>query len=416
MQINRLPQSIGSGHLRRFLEKSLKICGFQVRADGSMDHATIPVPDEAAHVSAPDVAFDPAHFIAEIMATPYGERAQLTPSKINRTLTIIIECHRRRRRAEIVARIDGPCDPLKSAAQWIAVATLFDMPAELSIAILMQFMWLVQCRCRGLPVAHHLMPIIVSHEQGTGKTTFVNRLLRELEELVKVMSILDVSDRRVGDLDRFAVGFIDDMEKVPAKNIETLKGIITAEKLSRRKLQTSRMVTMEQRTTLIGTSNRDVQFLVNDPTGNRRFVQLPFRNGNVERGGSADVWEIVDSIDFLLLWQSVDWKAPAPILTVLPALVAHQASYILKDDLAKWYDQVNANPELIKDIYEDDGVAARKLYERFRELTKSNWTEKRFGMEMTARTVRGDCPFLQKSRKKDAIYYPLKKFAEKKTA
>jgi hypothetical protein len=395
-------------HVRRHLEER----GFRVLADGSIGPAGATLADHESAVSAPALAFDAALFIAEIMTSLFAEVEEIKQADIRRALELVIEENRRARFCEIVSALDAPQDSETYDGDWNKMTTLVAMDAGLAKAVFQHFIWQVKRKARGLLVHHHLMPVVVGHQQGSGKTTMTRKLLAPLQELVKMMSITDINDKRVGDLDRFAVGFIDDMEKVPTKNIETLKAIITAENLTRRKLNTSRIVTMDQRTTLIGTSNRDIQTLVDDPTGNRRFVQIPFRNGNVDRGGDPDIWNTVKQMNAVRLWQSVDWNSMPPIEAELPALIAHQASYIVKDDLHHWLDQLEANPALIADIDTASGVPMRKLFERFQKHTGSNWTEKRFGMEMTTRTARDGCPFQQKNKKRDAVYYKLK---QKKT-
>ena len=84
----------------------------------------------------------------------------------------------------------------------------------------------------------------------------------------------------IGDVKDKNVVIIDDMEQITGAAVTNLKSLLTSRATNRRRLFTSHATTTRQLATLIGTANRPVHELVDDDTGHRRFVMMPFRNGN----------------------------------------------------------------------------------------------------------------------------------------
>ena len=81
--------------------------------------------------------------------------------------------------------------------EWDRVSSLFKMLPFLCIAIFQHFIWQVKQKVLGRAVVFHLMPIVMSSVQGSGKTTFVKMFLGPLRELATGASLLsDFSDRR----------------------------------------------------------------------------------------------------------------------------------------------------------------------------------------------------------------------------
>ena len=172
--------------------------------------------------------------------------------------------------------------------EWEKVASLFDMAACLVIACLQHFIWQIYRKAIGRSVVHHLMPVIVSREQGAGKSRFVERFIAPMQELAPApIRTSEILDERSIALMTYLVLVLDDMEK--PKAIENLKSFMTNDEQLRRVLRTSMDVTVKQEATLIGTSNNPVSRLIPDDSGNRRFAEMPFRNGNVVKGGDPEI-------------------------------------------------------------------------------------------------------------------------------
>lgn len=298
----------------------------------------------------------------------------------------------------------------RAQLQWTRLAEVaFDTDPALTIAVLQHFVWQVKCKLRNLPIKHHLMPVVLSPVQGSGKTTFVRHFLSPLQELATGPALLsDFADRRSSDIYRFPAVFIDDMEAISPNLVPILKSLMTSEGMSRRKLGTSLSVAIPQKTTLIGTANSGIERLVTDDTGHRRFVVLAFHNGEVATGGDSRVWDLVREIDYMLLWRSVDVEAPTPLIPHLASLYSHQASSRPADMLRAWLIHLDFDREAVGQLRRRSGVKAKELYDLFVQDTESDVTMTSFGKRMGELAADPAVPFGSRIRDKDGIIYTLK--------
>lgn len=310
-------------------------------------------------------------------------------------------------------------DPLdteeKSQAEvmWLRllIAT-FDIDPSLGVAVLQHFIWQVKCKLLERSVCHHLMPVIFSKVQGSGKTTLLKRFLGPLEELASATALLsDLADPRSGEILSFPVVAIDDVERLDPRRSPVLKSLLTADAVSRRQLQTSKANRLPQRATLIGTANEPVRVLIGDPTGHRRFVEMPFRNGAVAKGGDPEVWRVVDEIDFTLLWRSVDGFAPSPILPHLPALAAAQAASAPLDRLRECLVALDPRSEDVQGISERGGVPAEKLRLLVCASLREEIGANAFSARMAVLVHDPAVPFTPKKRAAAGYVYPFKPIA-----
>jgi hypothetical protein len=294
--------------------------------------------------------------------------------------------------------------------QWSRLETVFfGMPAGLAVVCLKNFMHNVLSKALGRDVENHLAPVIFSAEQATGKTTFAKRLLAPLKELRSASTPLsDIADPRSMQIFSYLVVLVDDAGEISKKAVATLKNIITDNEGTRRRLGTSGAVTFDQRATLLMTSNRDVSLLVPDETGHRRFVMMPFRNGNPNKGGDPEIWATLDSIDFELLWRSVDPFEPAPIVPHLKKLAEHQGVG-RPDELKAWLLNLDVNSEEVKQITRRTGVSAHGLYQLFCSQTGSTMSATKFGTELKRHIADPNVPFGVQDDDRIGRVYPIKK-------
>ena len=127
-----------------------------------------------------------------------------------------------------------------------------DMPSDLPPScVLSQYVYQVKSKVLGRDVENHLMPVITSSVQGSGKTTFAKIFLRPLCELATGASLLsDFGDRRTIGLFRFPAVFLDDLEAIAEKDVP----VITVESMHRRLLGSSMDAKVRQMSTPIATS------------------------------------------------------------------------------------------------------------------------------------------------------------------
>ena len=312
----------------------------------------------------------------------------------------------------IFGRLDVS-EQMTAQASWSRLAkAVFDLEEKICVAVLQHFVWQVKRKQLRQPVCHHLMPIVVSPEQGSGKTTFVHRFLDPLRELASDPAALsDLADRRSGDLLAFPVVFVDDVERLDSRLVATLKSLITARAVNRRRLGTSMADKRRQQATLIGTANEPVSVLIADPTGHRRFVELPFRNGAVVKGGDPEVWRVVDETDFTLLWRSVDGSDPSPILPHLSALVAAQAASAPVDRLRECLVALDPRSEDVQGISERGGVPAEKLRLLVCASLREEIGKNAFSARMAVLVHDLAVPFAPKKRVAAGYVYPFKPMA-----
>lgn len=306
-------------------------------------------------------------------------------------------------------RVD-PAERARAGAMWARlVEAIIDLDTAFGVAVLQHFIWQVKRKQLRLAVCHHLMPVIVSRVQGGGKTTFVIRFLGPLEELASATALLsDIADPRSGEILESPAVFIDDVERLTERQSPVLKSLMTTDAFSRRRLQTSKADNRRQCATLIGTANESVSRLIADPSGHRRFAELPFHNGAVAKGGNPEVWRAVDETDYGLLWRSVNGFGPSPILDHLPALAAAQAAAAPVDRLRECLVGLDLRSEQVQGISERDGVPAEKLRllvcEKLFEEIKANAFSERMAVLVHDPAV----PFKPKKRVAAGNVYPFK--------
>jgi hypothetical protein len=272
--------------------------------------------DVAAYLAVKEI--DETSIIDDLLLQWKALGIRLTKGDAKRALRQEVGNARNARFAAIIASLVKPIRKVekeRAKREW----------ARLIIAILKHFAWQVKQKALGRRVNDHLMPVAFSKVQGTGKTTFALEFLSPLEELATgPVSLSDFVDLRSGDIYRYLVALIDDMDSLPPRQVPVLKSLLTSTSIRRRELGTSQTTKYRQRATLLGTSNNDISELVNDNTGHRRFAMLPFRNGAVAKGGDPTVWKIAGSIDYVLLWRSVKAFKPSPIKPYVNELLRHQ--------------------------------------------------------------------------------------------
>jgi hypothetical protein len=302
----------------------------------------------------------------------------------------------------------SPSEQLQADAQWQRfVETVFDMPTDLGIAILKKFIHQVKNKRLKRLIKRHLMPIFQSEVQGGGKTTTALKFLTPLKELRTEPALLsDFADQRSGDVYRYPVVFLDDLDQISPNLIPTLNSLVTGEGLLRRKMGGSGSRKTKQLSTLIGTCNRPISDLIPDETGNRRFATMPFRNGEILKGGEPTVWEVVNETDFDLLWCSVDAFADDPIEPFLADLFAWQQKFRRLDPFEDWLVNLDLASDDIRAISPQHGTKAGELYNLFLGQTGSTMSQTRFGTEMKRMADLSRGPFAPKVRLENGFVYP----------
>ncbi|TXN81267.1 VapE domain-containing protein [Methylobacterium sp. WL8] len=339
---------------------------------------------------------------------------KLGSDDIHRAIAKIIWDDQQDRRNRImrpfVENTPDPAVVARAAVVWTRlVATTLAIDVALGVAVLQHFIWQVKQKLLNRPVHHHMMPIVISPVQGTGKSTLVGLFLGPLHELASdPVALSDFADTRSSDLYRFPVVFIDDIDPIGRTAVPTLKRLMTSKAVRGRTLGTSNSDRRPQLSTLIGTANESVSALIADPTGHRRFFGLPFRNGAAQKGGDSAIWQVINETDYDLLWRSVDTFGPAPIIPFLDALAAVQSAQAPCDPLRDWLCTQDFLSEPFADLCERWGLKADALRQRYNAEGGETLNNNRFKDRMADLVLDPAVPLGPSVRNKDGTFYPLK--------
>jgi energy-coupling factor transporter ATP-binding protein EcfA2 len=202
------------------------------------------------------------------------------------------------------------------------------------VAVFRKYIHQVKRKMHGLPVERHLMPIIMGGKQGSGKTTLVRKLMGVLKEVALETNFNQIGDDRVIDMWRNFMLFVDEMAWSSRAEMSTIKYLVSAESIDRRRMQQNHTDNVVQNSSLIGTSNKgSVAELFFDVTGLRRFVGLYAQN-------KMD-WDAINKMDWLALWQSVSPYDTDPILAILGDLEKMQEEERPKSPIESWLEHVD---------------------------------------------------------------------------
>lgn len=171
-------------------------------------------------------------------------------------------------------------------------------------AVMKHFIWQIKRKMFNLPVTNHIMPVFVG-QQRIGKSTNIKQLCKPISDFTVIATFKDITDNRSHDIWNKAVLILDEMGFSTQSNIEDIKQKITSDSFSSRVLGTNRDTVIINKTTMIGTSNKDLSRLIFDDTGMRRFFQVTCK--------APFDWHIIDKIDYLSLWQSINENDVSPL-------------------------------------------------------------------------------------------------------
>lgn len=220
------------------------------------------------------------------------------------------------------------------ATNWQRITDAFcaeEHDAEFVRAVLSKFIWQVKRKMLGLPITDHLMPVLLG-PQGVGKSTLVRDIfLSPLAEVTMDTDFKEICEVRNHDMWRFFVLFMDEMSHAGKADMDQVKNLITMPMLQRRPMGSNDMVNLRQNATFIGCSNREIEQLIRDETGNRRFAALRFT--------STPDHATINQIDAQVLWQSVDEKGEDPMKPFKAILKAKQAEWRERSQVEQWLDQ-----------------------------------------------------------------------------
>lgn len=211
--------------------------------------------------------------------------------------------------------------------EWIKAAT--GKREQLDIAVMTHFIWQVKRKLFKMSVEHHMMPILYG-KSGGGKSVAVEKLLQPIIDLALTTN-MGVFEDRFGkrQFTRNFIMFFDELNGAGSTDVNKLKQVITSPIMEWRVMHSEGVASAPQNCTFIGCTNDPVSERIKDPTSARRFWQL----------NCADKldWSVLNSIDYVQLWQSVDENGPCPILPMVEELRKVQDTEVrAKDVIEQW--------------------------------------------------------------------------------
>lgn len=277
----------------------------------------------------------------------------------------------------------------------------FTDDAKFAAAVICKFIHQVKRKALGLPVFDHLMPVLLG-KQRSGKSTLMRELIKPLVEMRANVDFKMITDERIIDIWQNLILVCDEMGWASKSDIDIIKNVITADVLQRRPMRSNDTETVRQQATLIGASNQvSLSALIRDNTGNRRFVSLH----TVDRMPI----EAVLSLDWLAVWQSVDYRAADPLEGFADVLAERQEDEREQSHVEQWLANIVPETWMTKALAERSRFAANELYDDFREYEDRFFPGRgtdlaAWRLEMT-RVMSNPNPLFKKARAKHGMVY-----------
>jgi len=273
---------------------------------------------------------------------------------------------------------------------------------EMDLFIIMHFMWNVKRRINNMETYREVMPVIVG-DQGIGKSYNIkNKLLSPLANLWKSTSFSQLDDgRELKMLSNNFVLLFDEMAYANKSDVNNVKRLITEQTYSMRRMRETSHEVLAKNAQFIGTSNNSLTSSITDTTGMRRFYEVECAELS-EIPNILDFYEGFNSLNYDLMWQSVDHLIPSPILNHLPKLNNIQEQYTSKDPIREWIENSGEITVMPKDQYGDQASDLLRNFNTW--FSGYKYSSVYFGIKLQDRTFSD----IIKTRTNTGTFYNLK--------
>lgn len=169
---------------------------------------------------------------------------------------------------------------------------------HLDIAVICHWLRNVKRKLLGQKSDWEMMPVLTG-KQGGGKTWSLKALFQPLIDYTSEMSLDKICDsRHARALMTSYIIFFDEMAGVQKADLETLKNLITTHHLHNRPLYSNTIEQIQNNASFIGASNHQLDVLLYDNTGMRRFYDV--------KCADKVNFEAIKKIDYRALWKGID--------------------------------------------------------------------------------------------------------------
>jgi len=228
------------------------------------------------------------------------------------------------------------------------------VPRHIQVAVLQKFFWQVKRRITGRPVTNHLM-VVLYGAQGKGKTKAVEKMTEPLGMLVTSGDFQRLSDIREVAMFQSFVVVLDEMQRASQADVDRVKNVVTRDRFDYKPLYSNANVNSVQNATFIGTSNRSLDQMIHDPTGNRRFFQIDWSNDV-----GPDQWGYLNGLNMEEMWRSVDHLADDPTQPFFAEIRAIQEGTAYRNSVGQFFDAVLEG--LGECTVREDGIITRRRF------------------------------------------------------
>lgn len=168
---------------------------------------------------------------------------------------------------------------------------------DLDCQVLRYVIWGMKRRLMFDSYTRRICLYIYSSQQALGKTELARAIYSPLAGLSQVMLPESFSDKNNFSARECYGPIIDDIDKAEKNQIGIIKNMLTAESTSARVFHTQRSTTIRVNAWPILTSNRRVEQVFSDTTGNTRYHEIEILQ---------PVFNSIKDIEWQALWQSID--------------------------------------------------------------------------------------------------------------
>jgi len=253
-----------------------------------------------------------------------------------------------------------PSGEVLDNSELLRFVTAITGTADITAAtVLAHWIWGVKNKLKSKIITYHIMPVIYSKVQESGKTTAIHKLTDVLKTYKYDGDLASLVDSRsFAGVASCAIGVFDEMHGAARAEIDGLKRIITANSLSARQLGTNHINDYFQGCSFIGTSNNAISEIIVD-SGMRRFFQINAQD-------KID-WENINSIDYIKLWQSVDEnRINGYMLEQREAIKTEQAKLAHEEPINIFLRDLEITPSITEVIF------SKELYELYTQHCVDN--------------------------------------------
>ena len=224
-------------------------------------------------------------------------------------------------------------------------------------------------------IKHPMFIMLYSNVQGTAKSLLVDKMYMRFGNRFRKMTngVEETSDVRFKkSMLNSAVTYMDEMHKVNSKGLNAIKTWTTSPTESYRPMGSNDVVTINIKSSFIGSSNVEIGQIIKDPTGMRRFWEFNLRKkitgdylDQLEKEGYFDkMFSIIDDESF-----------DDEYVKFVDKIAEIQNSYIIKEDkIEEFIEKFSITNSNIDNF--NHAIPTRYLYLAFvKYIYENNYTD-----------------------------------------